>query len=344
MQISPIRTPIKAPIRATFYTYNSSAKKQAASKETRKADVTGYSIYENKIPFTANYISTVKLQPERQLFESFAFKKGKVTLEEYKDIKNNHPDLIDIAKKYCKRDNIYNSLFQKPHNTATFVRDLKEEFDKKYGKGDYVIISVGTSPAFLTESMASLGTDIISLPVTGVRGISGYHSSNYERCKKDYPKVSVVADYLKNKLSSEEFKNKSKVLILDYVSWGKTINFIKNIVEDYCEIPAKKVKTCNLTEFTENLYGYSKSKKYAGDISRQKVEYIANTPHYNVRENDSGEDYLDNDDLKKQFDFEKEKQKYKKLENYSTPLARAYQLLVFDKLDKLGVLKETDSL
>lgn len=153
----------------------------------------------------------------------FIAKNGKVTKEEYEEIKENHSDIIEYAKQYCKDHYTGEST---PESIAEVVIYTDEYFRNRYN--GYRIISIGTSPSVITEQLAAMGHDVIFLPVSGL-------SSFVPQVKSSIYSVNVEAlEALMQFLESKNINDGKKNIVLDRTASGislEAITFLsKNIL------------------------------------------------------------------------------------------------------------------
>ena len=138
-----------------------------------------------------------------------------------------------------------------------------------------------------------------------------------------------MAEYINESLSKKDPKKEKQVVLMDFVSTGATIDLIKQIINEYCNVPWDLIKKCSLNELIGSVPLNIKGCGAGGflyDISRSKVEYISNTPHYVIcgRTVD--------------FDKENEKTEYKMLKGGEHQQCRPYQLIVMNELELKDLL------
>ena len=96
---------------------------------------------------------------ENQFFEDFIKRGGRISKEEYDDIVKNHKSAIIKAKQMC--EGLYYTDTQ-PEDAARISLKVSDYIKEHFP--DCRIISVGTSPAVLTEQLELMGMDVIFLP------------------------------------------------------------------------------------------------------------------------------------------------------------------------------------
>ena len=207
------------------------------------------------------------------------------------------------------------------------------------------IISIGTSPSFLTEALSTQGADVIFLPISNANLCTSHnHLNDYFDY---YPNFKLVGDYLKYKgLTPANLRNKN-VILLDYSSSGRTLHLVKRLINEYCKIPEDKIITQDLIELINNACDNYKSTNQNGilpfdideiknDIINQKVENASNVPHFSI----FSDMYNKKAGESVSATFKPKKVLFKEFDELSRPQARAYQLCVLHELDKLNNKKE----
>ena len=277
------------------------------------------------------------IDPSDLHFEMFLNKKHRVTLDEYLSIKKNYPEMLQRAQLYTAKTVKENSMTLTPKLCAELITTYRNipTLTRK-------IISIGTSPSFLTEAMSALGDDIVFVPVSSVNYCKGQDSINdyFEY----YPNLKLVGEYLKTKGVSPENLNNKMVKLLDYKATGKTLQVLKRIVCEYCKVPEENVKTKSLQHEIEAIYLFignrweqrkkEKNDIIAGDIYQQKVENISNVPHFCVYKdslNKDKPDYISSKGKSKETLF-------REFDEFSRPQSRAFQLCILNELDAMGKL------
>ena len=295
-------------------------------------------------PRSLNAQSDILIQNQitKRLFSEFLNRKGKVTLEEYKNIIKNHPSVLIEAQKYVKDLQHFQFFCTNPNVMAKVAFFAIQRLNNLYGKDNYQLVSIGTSPAFITESMAQLGVDTVFLPISNAT----YCKSGLciDEMLKEYPNLNNVGKYLKTKINCDN--SDKKVVLLDYSFSGKTLKTVKELTEKYCNIPPDKIEILDIAHL---LYGiranYPVSDTQKGiifdpemimeEINSQDVECMSNTPHYSI--------YDENYNVKKPFSIttkdKTDEELFADFENFSKPSARAYQLCILHELFKNGEIK-----
>ena len=260
-------------------------------------------------------IDIQKLQ-EQDSFEEFMDRKGKVTKEEFKDIVKNHPSTLLKAQKFAKMLYVGETT---PEEMAKIAISTSEFLNKEFK--NYRIISLGTSPAPLTEQLQNLGHEVVFLPASALSWCC------------DSLEMNTLMEYLKSKNINDGKLN----IILDYTSSGQTLSEMTGNIKKKFHLNSKKIKQLSLNDVFHYLHKTShiKTWNYYKDLFDSAAENISNVPHFPVsssgvskyrNSNKAGTIYMNG--LTKEEVF-------REFENYSTPLARCFSLCTMAEIDKL---------
>lgn len=158
---------------------------------------------------------------------------------------------------------------------------IKTELDKKYGKGKYVIISLGRSLSSICELIKQLGVDVIHLPLSDLRRNDFSHVQEYSIIK--FKKFLETAGLTKEKLKKNSDK---KYILMDYTYYGrsldKTYEFLKRSdmlgdSHNFIKLPVCKVLGEDyIKKGYEKLFQFSRFKYFAmvGKVSIQRLSNI----------------------------------------------------------------------
>ena len=212
---------------------------------------------------------------EERFFKNFLKKDGKLTREEYLDIKNNHPSIIMKAGNYCNK---YNGDIR-PIDLAQITLKIDEYFKNKYK--NYRIISIGTSPAPITEQLANMGNDVVFLPVSGIRCLDDSQYKNQEYINQ----MELLMHYLESKNINDGKLN----LVLDYASSGKTLGVLTDAIKQYFMFPFNQIQKLSLSDvlFSSGAINNPNAGLFYEDIRLSFIDEISNVPHFPI--NISGE-------------------------------------------------------
>lgn len=281
----------------------------------------------------------VQMQKEDEFFKAFLTKKGKVTKQEYDEIVKKHPSAIIKAQKLLEQEKPTQSS---PKEVALAAKKLKEKYDKEYKNNGYILASIGTSPAAITEVMSALGCNVIFIPASGLNRIPT--SKNYI-FRNQYPtiasrnqNVQYIVNYARKKGINPS--KKETLIMLDYCNTGASLSnlcdiFIeeklytpekihdKSILNDLSEL--SRIKDPN-SDFTAENFA-----NIAHDMNYSNAANVSNVPHFHIEdiENKMTSGSISSKDKTK-------KELFKEFDRYSQPTARAFALCAIHEAMKLS--------
>ena len=290
----------------------------------------------------AGNISSLDVQSktlaEDKVFSDFLTKTGKVSLAEFEDVALNHPRTLTKCYEICGQERLYAT----PASTAKFAISLKNYFDDLYGKDNYLVVSLGTSPAPICETMQNIGTKTIFLPVTGLGRLHKVLQDNpiEGTIANNYPNVQALMDYADLKGLKD---NLGHVVLLDYENCGYSLKRMEQIFLERGDIEAEKIHKCSVMDaLSEILKNQDTTKPWAldamsvddlkFDMSLNKSERISNVPHFEVNHNNYDNNFIENDitDL-----IGPSEDLFKRFDDFSKPNARAWSLCSLNEAKKL---------
>ena len=316
---------------------------QNTNPKQKSAPLSFASISKGNVPnwvlgITASEISFQKIEEEKH-FEEFLSAGGKLSKKDVERIKKKYPSYIILAEKKLKKE--APSLKTLPKDAALVGLAAKKYLDNEYGKNNYRVISIGTSPAPITEVMAAAGADIVFLPISSLSNYINPHKGNDNNLDiSGYPNIQKALEYLKRKGVNENSKKIN--IITDFCSTGKSLLLAHDLVLQYNNVPKENFKKREIETlinagrfYEEDVEGDSLITSRAvmsirADMVSQKFEYISNVPHFYINDNEnlfvtcsiSSKDKTD-EELFYEFD------------NYSKPLARAFSLCAINEVLKI---------
>jgi len=282
-------------------------------------------------------LKTDILEKEATLTSAFLNKKGKVTFKEYQVIKEKHPEIIEKCNNIIANNN-KPILDTTPEDAARIALDLKKYYDEKYKS--YKIISIGTSPAMITEIMQNLGCDVLFLPISHLNHMSENSlyplRRNYPNIASRFPNIKILMDYCTHKGIG---KNKEKeIILLDFCSTGKSLRIMDKILKERGDISEEKIHRHSIIDDLENsineesLINRQMIRYLNSDMVRSASEDVCNVPHFPV-------DDIDSDFPKENETIHTAKklkmQIFKEIEDFSRPKGRAWVLCATDEAMKL---------
>ena len=266
-----------------------------------------------KIPFDIEILT----KKEDAFFEKFINKSGKVTLEEYEDIARNHPRTLSKCYDICEKIDSYST----PKEIAKAALSLKDKYDNEFN--DYVIVSIGNSPAPITELMSTLGCNTIFLPLSNLRWFKPeILDSTFLKPRN----ISLLMKYCNKKGLT---KNRN-VILLDYCASGRTLSNTSLIFEKYMQTDKQNYHTRSIIEELREISSgnnkcnitYFDIESIKEDMRGCRLEKVGNVPHFSFDNNKRHHD----DEINSNFKTASEV--FKEFENYSTPEGRAWALCV----------------
>lgn len=271
---------------------------------------------------------------EERFFREFLRKKGKVTQEELEDIIKKHPGTIIKAQKFLERTLETNIT---PKEIAKAAYWLKKFYDEYYKDG-CTIVSVGTSPAPITEVMSALGSKVVFLPASDLKKIPHYkeiYGSDYiEKTNLRY-----MLEYAN--LQGINPQNTDEIILLDYSNTGESLENLAKVLTEQKMCKKEKLKTNSILDYLklfmlpEGTNGLLSEKEYnniESDMYDSRFESISNIPHFYVSDKDNngyGHWVLAKNKPMSQL--------FKEFDEYSLPLARAFSLCCLHEATNLSL-------
>ncbi len=169
----------------------------------------------------------------------------------------------------------YNAL--KFHTSTKFQNELKvmedmvemseKWLDEKYGKGNWVFVSIGRSLEELADSLSYKGHDTKIFPISGIYD-SGLNAEGIAQQKS----FEIYEEFLKKIGISKEAieKDGRNYLFTDYCDTGATIQTVKKLLKNHLGINSENVDFKDFTTLYEEAYNSTQKKgKY---INPEKLE------------------------------------------------------------------------
>lgn len=276
----------------------------------------------------------IQIQKENEFFNNFLKTKGKVTLEQYENVKQCHPRALLKAYEICDR---IDGPITRPYDIARYSIALKDYYQKLYD-GNYTIVSIGTSPAPITEVMQNLGCKVIFLPISS---LSYLDNSNLYPLRNLYPTIAsrhhnidVLMQYATKKGINK--KDAGTLVVLDFSKSGRSLENMRKILEERKDIDSDRIKTHSLiADLAEIAKGYNDmniterdTKNLGHDLVLSEFENIINVPHFTY----DGMPYYGN---QVEADYKKSSVIFDEFDNFSTPFGRAWSLVSLHEAMKM---------
>ena len=301
--------------------------------------------YNQKLSFTSDkFIRQTTQQPSKEDKDFFNFldKKGKVDREEFTKILLQNPKLIQKAYHFVEFESLISNVNTEPSSIAKASYCMKNFFDEKFGKNNYRIISIGTSPAVLSQGMEALGNETIYLPATGIGNyVFRNRFSNNPKKITDEKNMQILGEYLKSKGVNKD-DNKINILI-DFCDSGATINALLGAIKEMLNLTDKQIIQIDIGKLIKELSKTTLANKEAISISKkerlniiedmafQHFEHVSCVPHFYI--DDEQNNYLYN--CVKSSNKKSYNEVFKAFEEYSTPLGRCYELCIQNEIHNL---------
>lgn len=277
----------------------------------KKEDKTGFALTETFKTFNP---LRKQILDEDQYFLKFLTKKGKVTKKEYDCIIKDHKRTLIKSYNLCKEMKVNSS----PEIVAKLAVALKEYYDEIYG--DYTILSVGRSPAVLTEVMQNIGCDVVFLPISNLKECSTgslyIFRTRYPTIASRHLNIQKLMDYASKKGVGKQ--DDKSLLVLDFSDTGKTLKVMSKVLKERGDIDDDCIKTRKLlldvadaldVRGKTNLKG-AELYGFFNDIICSNFQDYVNVPRYVFNEN---------------YNLSK-KETFKFFDKYSTKFGRAFSL------------------
>ena len=110
------------------------------------------------------------------------------------------------------------------HDSMQAARIVKGKLDKKYGKDNYVFVSIGTSPAGVAKTIEYMGGDVRYVPISSLRDVQFSYRELPEY--QDYENYSKFLDSI-GLDRNDVIKSGKKHVFCDYTCSGITLNAVQ---------------------------------------------------------------------------------------------------------------------
>lgn len=187
---------------------------------------------------------------------------------------------------------------------------LKKSLDDRYGKDNYVFVSIGTSPVGVAKTLDIMGQDVRYVPISGLRHIN----KDINSCdikSAIHPSYQKYLDSIGlNKKDIE--KDRKHYVVCDYVRSGITKKIIETYLKSILGLPKEKIDFENLEALlnskavsdcsTEEI---AKTEKYINDYCYYSgLEDFCGVPHLEYKDLNKADKLLKTQKTPKEKDFE----------------------------------------
>ena len=169
-----------------------------------------------------------------------------------------------VDKSYLKESSFDNQKFKqipkcikKAARESVFAGKLtKEIYDKKYGENNYVVVSIGTSPAGIGKALEYMGVDVRYVPISSLSGLIGAGSyQKFFKGQKDSSKYRKFLDSIGLNNKSIK-KDKRNYVAIDYTATGDSIMSASDIARCYLSIKSPNLIFNSINEtLTDAMFG-----------------------------------------------------------------------------------------
>ena len=190
-----------------------------------------------------------------------------------------------------KLQNCSQDIVEAAKETAKLTKTFKKALDKEYGKENYVVVSIGTSPALIGKGLELMGTDVRYVPISGIRFL------HPEECPPETVKKKMGKNYLKflNSIGLNKDKvNKDdrKYILCDYTASGNSLKFAHYVATDVLGMDKDKIVSLSLNDFLKQYLKDQEDEKQlrvlynyiSNYLSCQNAEYYSDVPHVDCKE------------------------------------------------------------
>ncbi len=327
-----------------LYNFNQNLKQTSYGRNNLNFRGIDFSYSDLNVIKSENMEKEIKLQiAAKKQFENLINKKGRLTKEEFENIGKYKKQILNLAYQKIQRENEITGCMP-PKTACDFALALKKFLDENNPEG-YKIISIGTSPDIIANAIKYLGADVAYVPVSSLRLISSNNCvNNTIKDIEHYPNLKKVLKYLeKNGINKDIDKKDEKIVIMDITHKGKTLKRFANLLSDYMGIDSDKILQIDLTK-TLNKIDADNQKDSDKSIFEDKAVFnytvaeadgrigkLSSTPHFDILDDSR------NDESKGHIKSEgkTDEELFEAFENYLNPLARAYNMLIYNEIDKM---------
>ena len=171
---------------------------------------------------------------------------------------------------------------QMAEETYEMAKLAEKRFDKKYGENNYIIVSIGTSPAGIAKSLELRGHDVRYLPISEIRNARPAKVLRYMSSDK-HPEYMEYLDFIGIR-KDEINESKKPYLFIDYTVSGKTLGALEKFAYQNGVDPKKaRFLSINdeLDKYTSgNLRKNARVRQYFNDYClTQTIGRFSGIPH-----------------------------------------------------------------
>lgn len=177
--------------------------------------------------------------------------------------------------------------------TALMTNITKEIFDKKYGENNYVVVSIGTSPAGIAKGLELMGQDVRYVPISNLEHMHDYCFDLFDEIPNVFDPDKKYKNFLDSiGLNKEEIeKDKRHYVVIDYTNQGICLGAVSSVASGVLDITSDRVDYLSinntLNEYTRANCSESVQSEYKKYdelyFQRSFMETFAGIPHLNCK-------------------------------------------------------------
>ena len=198
--------------------------------------------------------------------------------------------------------------------TAFMAKLSKEMLDRKYGKDNYVFVSIGTSPAGIAKGLELMGQDVRYVPISSLSDIYEYRS-NIDEIQKIFDPDKKYKNFLDSiGLNKDEIKkDKRHYVVADFTNEGTSLGTASLVADSCLGIRSNNVDYISINKelqnYTEKNYPESITQGRADNyIFRffvlSHMERYAGIPHLHCKNLENIDNLLSKNKTIEEFNFE----------------------------------------
>ena len=302
----------------------------------------GFMSNPSNVVFGASYPSnyyldaTAQTAQDKESLDNYLKQSGKVKLTDYQAIASFNPRIIDIAQSDIERNC---EMTATPADIAKCAYSINKQLKDTYGD-NYVVVSIGVNPSFIAETMQALGSEVVYLPILGLKNeyLEKADFDSPEPLDKSIKKnTEILMEYLSKKGINEDINPDKKVILLDYSVSGESFNNLHKAICGMNNVPYDSVMKFSMVKMLSNLAFDSKFPVVSDnvshleeDITTFKIGKYSNCPCFNINNyvNQCIDGYIDSEGKTSEEIF-------KEFEDFNTYLGREFALCSIAEAFKL---------
>ncbi len=208
-------------------------------------------------------------KPDKHSAKILLGKDPEKLLERYKQFTvKNYRELSPLKYNALKLHT--STKFQNEFKVMSDMVEISEKWlDEKYGKGNWVFVSIGRSLEGVADSLSYKGHDARILPMSGIHHLNLTadeiaHQDDFKTYEKFIKKLGISKEAIE--------KDKRHYLFADFCDTGATIQTVKKILKYKLGIDSGNIDFKDFTTLYEEVYNAStRKRKYTHPIKLEKM-------------------------------------------------------------------------